>query len=124
MKYLYVTSNELGNLTPTTNTIGDFLHGNHRIYYTKLDLGTNQIQFDFILKTYNFTTLLANITEDEIPLFMLWRSTYFPGIRTHVNIYETRDKEQALYLLEADMDLQTTVYFYKRGDHALDVILE
>lgn len=124
MKYLYLTSNELGNLTPMTNTIGDFLHGKHRVYYTKLDLGNNQIQFEFILKTYNFTTLIANITEDEIPLFMLWKGTYFPGIRSHVNIYQTRDKEQALYLLEADIDLQTTVYFYKRGDHALDAILE
>lgn len=114
----------MGNLTPMTNTIGDFLHGKHRVYYTKLDLGNNQIQFEFILKTYNFTTLIANITEDEIPLFMLWKSTYFPGIRSHVNIYQTRDKEQALYLLEADIDLQTTVYFYKRGDHALDAILE
>jgi len=122
MKALYITNTSFMDCIPETHTIGDIIYKEHRIYYTKLDLGKDQIQFNFILQTYKFTMLIANITEEEIPLFMLWRDTYLPGIETKVNVYETRDKDQVLYLLEADTDLETTVYFYKRGDHALEVM--
>lgn len=115
MKYLYVSNKKIeGFCQPKKEIIGDFMFESERIYCTKLE-NTHSASFDFILKTYNFNILLVHITHKEIPIFMTWRDTYFPnGIDVHVNIYETRDIEESLYMLKTDCDLNIKGYFFKK----------
>ena len=120
MKCLYVSNKEIEGCQLKDMAIGDFMFHGHRIYCTKLGkLGENQIRMEFILKSYNFTTLLANIKHDEIETFLQWRLRYFPNTLTHVNIYETRDIDESLYLLKTDMDLNIIGYFFKKFIHVL-----
>tara|TARA_B100000405_G_scaffold281528_1_gene226009 strand:+ start:165 stop:443 length:279 start_codon:yes stop_codon:yes gene_type:complete len=80
-------------------------------------------QFIFILKSYKFNTLLVDIKEKEINMFLSWKNRCFPsGIESHVNIYETRDKDECLYLLQTDMNLHVTGYFFKRFEPVLSVV--
>ena len=124
MKCLYVSNKEIEaiglgcELKP--HTISDFVFQGTRMYCTKLvGLGENQIRMEFIFNSYNFTTLLANIKHEEIELFLRWKRRYFPNIVAHVNIYDTRDIDESLYLLKTDMDLNIIGYFFKKFIHVL-----
>jgi hypothetical protein len=120
MKCLYVSNKEIEGCELKAMTIGDFVYNGTRIYCTKLvDPGENQIRMDFILNSYNFTALLANIKHDEIDMFLSWRRRYFPELPTHVNIYDTRDIDESLYRLKTDMDLNIIGYFFKKFIHVL-----
>jgi len=116
MKYLYLATTELeGYCDPKSETFGDFIFNKKRIYCTKLEVPhSNNIRFEFILMTYNISTLLVNITHYQIPMFLAWRQRYFPqGIRSIVNIYNTKDICDSLYCLEADTDLSITCHFFE-----------
>ncbi len=120
MKCLYVSNKETEGCELKAMTIGDFVYNGTRIYCTKLtELGENQIRMEFILNSYNFNTILANIKHEEIELFLCWKRRYFPNIVAHVNIYETRDIDESLYRLKTDMDLNIIGYFFKKFVHVL-----
>ena len=121
MKYLYVSTRNIDLCKPKENIIDDFMFKDHQIFCTKL-CETNE-QFNFILNSYKFNTLLVDIKEKEINMFLLWKNKCFPsGIESHVNIYETRDKDECLYLLQTDMNLFVTGYFFKRFEPVLTVV--
>ena len=121
MKYLYVSTRNIELCEPKENVIDDFMFNNHQFFCTKL-CETND-PFIFILKSYKFNTLLVDIKEKEINTFLSWKDKCFPsGIETHVNIYETRDKDECLYLLQTDMNLLVTGYFFKRFEPVLAVV--
>ena len=120
MKCLYVSNKEIEGCELKAMTIADFVYNGNRIYCIKLtELGENQIRMEFILNSYNFTTILANIKHEEIELFLSWRRRYFPNTIAHVNIYETRDIDESLYRLKTDMDLNIIGYFFKKFVHVL-----
>ena len=117
MKYLYLSTRDIeGYCKPEPQIIDDFLYNDIQIFCTKLEtLERNQIRFDFILKSYRFNVLLVDIKQKDINMFLDWKQRCFPtGIQAHVNIYETRDKDECLYQLGTDMDLMVTGYFFKK----------
>ena len=126
MKYLYVSRKDLdGFCSVEDHMIGDFIYNGERFYCTKLtDINKtrNQTRFDFILKSYNFNIILAHVEHDDINLFMKWRNRYFPNIETHVNVYKTEDKDESLYLLNTDNDLNVIGYFFKKFVPVLSLI--
>jgi hypothetical protein len=125
MKYLYISSRGIEGLCdPKTHIIEDFMFRDRQIFCTKLEnIERNQIRFDFILKSYKFNVLLVDIKQKEINMFLEWKQRCFPvDIETHVNIYETRDKDECLYLLQTDMNLMVSGYFFKRFMVVLSMI--
>ena len=115
MKCLYISTLKLPHQNEfKEEVISDYMYRDTRFFCTKLKkIERNQIRFDFILKTYKFTNLLAHITHEEIPIFLEWRDRFFPNMETIVNIYCTYDKSESLYLLGTDMNLDITGYFFK-----------
>lgn len=126
MKYLYVSTKDLEGLCKVRNqSIDDFIYFGERFYCTKLEdvnVSTNQVRFRFILNSYNFNTILAHVKHEEIPMFMAWRDTFFPGVHAHVNVYKTTDIDESLYLLNTDNDLSVIGYFFKRFEPVLTMI--
>lgn len=124
MKYLYLSSRGIEGLCdPKTHIIEDFMFRNQQFFCTKLERNNIMGSFDFILKSYKFNILLVDIKEKEINMFLKWKQRCFPAdIETHVNIYETRDKDECSYLLQTDMNLMVTGYFFKRFMAVLSMI--
>jgi hypothetical protein len=125
MKYLYLSSRGIEGLCdPKTHIIEDFMFRDQQFFCTKLEhIERNQLRFDFILKSYKFNVLLVDIKQKEINMFFKWKQRCFPAdIETHVNIYETRDKDECLYLLQTDINLMVTGYFFKRFIAVLSMI--
>ena len=97
--------------TLESHVINDFMFNKKVIYCTKLDSRHN-IRFQFIVGSYNFNQLIANIALEDIPTFIRWRNMYLPGTKTIVNIYDD-DHYEALYDLGTDYDLNIKCTFYK-----------
>ncbi len=124
MKYLYISTRDIeGICNPKAQVINDFMFGETQIFCTKLCIHRNQIRSDFIVKSYKFNILLVDIKQKEINMFLEWKDRCFPeGIESHVNIYETRDKDVCLYMLGTDIDLMITGYFYKKFIPVLTIV--
>ena len=121
MKYLYVSTRNIELCKPKEHVIDDFMFKDTPIFCTKLC--ETDDSFCFIVKSYKFNVLLVDIKEKDINMFLEWKNRCFPsGIESHVNIYETRDKDECLYLLQTDMDLLVTGYFFKRFEPVLTVV--
>jgi hypothetical protein len=105
MKYLYISSRGIEGLCdPKTHIIEDFMFRDRQIFCTKLEN-------------------IVDIKQKEINMFLEWKQRCFPvDIETHVNIYETRDKDECLYLLQTDMNLMVSGYFFKRFMVVLSMI--
>jgi hypothetical protein len=106
MKRLYISKdNDL-------NVINDFMFEDKVIYCTLLSHERVNIRFQFIVASYNFKQLIANIPLSEAKSLKRWRNIYLPGIETIVNIYDD-DCYEALYELGTDHDLDISCTFYK-----------
>ena len=107
MKCLYVCNTNMKK----KETISQFSFKKHIIYTTRFDKPSPR--FKFILDSYNFDTLIANIEHDDIHNFLQWKKYYFPSLQCSINIYNSVDETQSLYELGTDTNLLVRGYFFK-----------
>ena len=120
MKYLYVSTQTTDFCTPEPNKINDFMFNSVRIYSTKLD--HRHTDFQFILRQYSFTTLLAHIKQSEIEMFLQWKAYYCPGTPSYINVYDIRDIGEAMYLIGSDINLNMKTTFFRRFEPVLAMV--
>lgn len=120
MKYLYVSNQDNDFCTPKAGKIDDFVFNTKRIYCTKLDKCTSD--FQFILKQYTFTYLLAQIKQSEIEEFLCWKAFYCPCLPACINIYDVRDIGEAMYMIGSDIHLNMKTTFFRRFQPVLAMI--
>jgi len=91
-----------------------------RIYSTKLD--HRHTDFQFILRQYSFTTVLAHIKQSEIEMFLQWKAYYCPGTPSYINVYDIRDIGEAMYLIGSDINLNMKTTFFRRFEPVLAMV--
>lgn len=120
MKCLYVSTLTTDFCIPEANKINDFLFNCARIYSTKLN--HRQPNFQFILKQYRFTTVLAHIKQSEIKQFLRWKLYYCPGIPAYINVYDIQSIGEAMYMIGSDINLNMKTTFFRRFEPVLAMV--
>lgn len=103
MKYFFISNYEFVKHRPEINQINLFEYKNKQIWSCALQ----QIN-PFIVKTYNFNEYIFLITYDEIQLIDPF---LVDAKMKHVILKNCKNKREALYKLNTDINLSIKVYF-------------